>query len=154
MLEKRRLRQIIMVQIQKAVYDEICATLGTRKPECGGVLGARIGEPISKFYFDHSGVSTPDAYTPDYETINEILEEWAADGVQMVGMIHSHENGNFPSCGDLFYSEQIMRSNPALSEFLIPIVMHHPFAIHVYRVSLEPKFSVSTDDLHIVTPSI
>ncbi len=139
-----------MVQIQKAVYDEICATLGTSKPECGGVLGARIGEPISKFYFDRSGTSTSDAYTPDYETINEILEEWAVDGLQMVGMIHSHDKGDFPSCGDLFYCEQILRSNPAVQEFLLPIVTLHPFSLHMYRVCFDQKINVVKDEIQIV----
>ena len=139
-----------MVEIQKAVYNEICATLGTKKPECGGVLGARFGEAISKFYFDHSGISSSEAYFPDYETINGILEIWAKDGVQMVGMIHSHEKGKFPSCGDLFYCEQIMRNNPSISEFLLPIVTLQPFEIHFYRVRFDQKFSVSPEDFHIV----
>ncbi|MBQ8496655.1 MAG: Mov34/MPN/PAD-1 family protein [Clostridia bacterium] len=140
-----------MVEIQKAVYDDICQTLGEKEAECGGILGARMGEPISKFYFDHSGISTPDAYTPDYETINEILEEWAEDGMQMVGIIHSHGNeGNFPSCCDLYYCEQILRNNPSLKEFLLPIVTLAPFSIHVYRVSFFQKLRISKDNLLII----
>ena len=139
-----------MLQIQKAVYDEICATLGTRKPECGGVLGARTGEPISKFYFDISGKTSVDAYTPDYEAINTILEEWSNNGVQMVGMIHSHDKGDFPSCGDLFYCEQILRSNPAVQEFLLPIVTLHPFSLHMYRVRFDQKINVIKDEIQII----
>ncbi len=140
-----------MIDIQKSTYDEICAALGAKKPECGGVLGARRGEPISKFYFDFSGITTEDSYTPDYEKINEILEEWAEDGVRMVGMIHSHGNeGKFPSCGDLFYCEQILRSNPSVSEFLLPIVTLEPFCISMYRVGLDQKLRVSQDTYQII----
>lgn len=140
-----------MVEIHKSTYDEICAALGTKKPECGGVLGARPNEPISKFYFDVSGISTDDSYTPDYVKINEILEEWAEDGFRMVGMIHSHGNeGTFPSCGDLYYCEQILRSNPSVSEFLLPIVTVEPFAIFVYRVRFDEKLHVTADSYQII----
>lgn len=140
-----------MVYVHQNVYDEIRSALGTKKPECGGVLGARPGGPISKFYFDFSGISTDDAYTPDYERINEILEQWAEEGVQMVGMIHSHENeGNFPSCGDLFYCEKILRSNPSILDFLLPIVTVNPFEIHMYRVRLETKLRVLAEPYQIV----
>ena len=140
-----------MVYIHQNVYDEIRAALGTRKPECGGVLGACADGRISKFYFDASGRSAENAYTPDYEKINEILEEWAEDGIRMVGMIHSHENeGNFPSCGDLFYCEQILRANPSISEFLLPIVTLAPFCISVYRVSLDQRLRVTKDTYQLV----
>lgn len=140
-----------MIEIQKAVFEKISSEIGKREPECGGVLGARPGEAISKFYFDHSGISTSDFYTPDYETINSVLEEWAKDGVQMVGMIHSHGNeGDFPSCGDLYYCEQILRSNPSLSEFFLPIVTLKPFAIHMYQVSFDEKLKVSKTNYQIL----
>ncbi len=140
-----------MISICRNTFDEIQNALGTRKPECGGVLGARPNEPISKFYFDISGISTDDSYTPDYEKINEILEEWAKDGVQMVGMIHSHGNeGNFPSCGDLYYCEQIIRSNPSIKEFLLPIATVNPFAVFVYRVRFNQKLYVSAESYQIV----
>ena len=141
-----------MVDILKNTYDEICEALGKRKPECGGVLGARPGEPISKFYFDFSGISADDAYTPDYIRINDVLDEWAKDGVRMVGMIHSHGNaGNFPSCGDLYYCEQILKGNPSASEFLLPIVTLSPFCVSVYRIESNPKLRVSKDCFRIVS---
>lgn len=140
-----------MVYIHKNVYDEIRNVLGMKKPECGGVLGARPNEPISKFYFDVSGISTEDSYTPDYEKINEILEAWAEEGIQMVGMIHSHGNeGNFPSCGDLYYCEQILRSNPVISEFLLPIVTVEPFEVFIYRICFDGKLHVSADSYQLV----
>lgn len=138
-----------MVQIHQSIYEEIRTVIGMKKPECGGVLGASPNEPISRFYFDHSGLSAPNAYTPDCETINSVLEAWAIEGIQMVGIIHSHENeGNFPSCGDLYYCEQILRNNPSLKEFLLPIVTLTPFSIHIYRVT--QGLTVSKDELQIV----
>ena len=140
-----------MVYIHQNVFNEIRSSLGERKPECGGVLGARPDEPISKFYFDAAGISTEDSYTPDYVKINEILETWAKDGIQMVGMIHSHGNeGKFPSCGDLYYCEQILRGNPSVSEFLLPIVTLDPFCISVYRIGFDQKLKVSQDSYQIV----
>jgi proteasome lid subunit RPN8/RPN11 len=140
-----------MISICRNTFDEIQNILGTRKPECGGVLGARPNEPISKFYFDVSGVSAEDFYTPNYEKINEVLEEWAKEGVQMVGMIHSHGNsGTFPSCGDLYYCEQIIRSNPSIEEFLLPIVTVKPFAVFMYRVRFDGNLHVSAESYQVV----
>ena len=139
-----------MAVIQKAVYDAIRTALSEKEPECGGVLGAVPGEAISKFYFDVSGKSTQNAYTPDYETINAVLEEWAAEGVQMVGMIHSHADGSFPSCGDLFYCHQILLGNPAIKEFLLPIATLNPFTIHMFRVLLDENLHILKDDIEIL----
>ena len=143
-----------MIAIHAHVLEEIRSTLGTKTPECGGVLAARPGEPISRFYFDVSGVSKEASYMPDHETINEVLEHWANEGYQMVGMIHSHGNGgDFPSCGDLFYCEQILKGNPGISEFLLPIVTLNPFAIHVYRVQAKQKLHVFPDEFAVVSDS-
>ena len=84
--------------------------------------------------------------------INEILEnDWAERGVQMVGIIHSHGNaGDFPSCGDLYYCEQIMKS-ANISEFMLPIVTLNPFKLNWYRVFCNSeKFSVKKDEFIIV----
>ena len=141
-----------MVKIRREVYEAIKEAFLSRVPECGGVLGALPGEPISQFYFDMRGKGTPDSYTPDYEGINALLEnEWAKDGVYMVGMIHSHGNaGDFPSCGDLYYCEQIMKS-AGIGIFLLPIVTLQPFEIHMYAVLYrEDRIYVKKEEINII----
>lgn len=126
-----------MVLITQETYDAIVKAFTSNEPECGGVLGAVPGEPITHFYFDKTGSSTPWSYTPDCEAVNTVLlREWAPAGVQMVGIIHSHSNaGNFPSCGDLHYAVQILRAS-SMTELVLPIVTLSPLQIWPYRVRL------------------
>ena len=121
-------------------------------PECGGILGAKQGEPISKFYFDESGASTPDSYTPDYLTVNTILEQWELEGVSMVGIAHSHGEAEImPSCGDLFYCERILLANPKLGNFILPIVSCISKEIKAYVCTLKDgHIKVSQDHWLIV----
>lgn len=129
-----------MIHIYQTVYDEMKNALLRYPPERGGILGGKQGKPISKFYFDESGVSTPDSYTPDYITINTILEQWEREDVIMVGIAHSHEETEImPSCGDLFYCERILLANPKLEKFILPIVSAVNEQIKVYICTLKDK---------------
>lgn len=123
--------------IYRKVYDELRESLGSRAPECGGVLGAVPGEAVSEFYFDELGKSTKNSYTPNVESINRVLtEDWAPRGVVMVGIAHSHSGeGNFPSCGDLYYCEQIMKA-AGITKFYLPVVTLTPFTLHAYVAEL------------------
>ena len=142
-----------MVHIYRTVYEEMKSALLRYPPECGGILGAKQGEPISKFYFDESGVSTPDSYTPDYITINTVLEQWEREDVIMVGIAHSHEEAEImPSCGDLFYCERILLANPKLENFILPIVSCISKEIRVYVCTLNDNghIKVSQDNWQII----
>ena len=137
-----------MIAIAKEAYDAIVRAFTENEPECGGILGATPGQTITHFYFDKTGASTPWSYTPDCEAVNTmLLQEWAPAGVRMVGIIHSHSNaGNFPSCGDLHYAEQILRATN-LEELFLPIVTLAPFQIWPYRVSMtgnQPNVTTET----------
>ena len=127
-----------MVEITKDTYDKMCSYLFNTPAECGGVLGGRDGEAVSVFYFDSTGSSSPEEYTPDYITINGILDEWSAEEIQMLGIIHSHRgNDSMPSCGDLYYCEQILLANDMLDEFLLPIALPDKRTIDLYVCSLQ-----------------
>ena len=141
-----------MVEITKDTFDEICANLFSTPAECGGVLGGRDGEAVSAFYFDRTGSSSPVEYTPDYVAINEVLDEWATEGIQMLGMIHSHKgNDSMPSCGDLYYCEQILLANEALERFLLPIALPDLKKIDLYACCLkEGHIKVSKEKFKII----
>jgi len=125
-----------VVYIYSDVHELIVKCLGQNQTEHGGILGARPGEAISEFYFDYSGKSTKDSYTPDCDRINDILEnEWFPKGVYMVGLIHSHDASCiFPSCGDLLYAERIYRSLDIDDDFYIPIFNIETSQIHWYSI--------------------
>lgn len=142
-----------MIYIKETVFQQIVQTLGTNPPECGGVLGATEDNYITQYYFDDTGLCTPESYTPDFKKINLLLGEWNKDKIHMVGIIHSHGNAGFlPSCGDLFYCDKILHSNPSIQSFLLPIVTLSPFTIHMYRVGyIKENFSVQKE-LFEITP--
>ena len=140
-----------MVEITKETYDEICSHLFNTPAECGGVLGGRKGETVCAFYFDRTGSSSPEEYVPDYLTINGVLDEWAADEIQMLGIIHSHKgNDSMPSCGDLYYCEQILLANEVLDEFLLPIALPDKRTIDLYVCTIQnARISVRKDNFRI-----
>ena len=112
------------LKIYKRVYQQICDTLGTHPPECGGVLGASADGIITEYFFDATGISTPHGYAPDVASINEMLiNDWMPRGILMVGIVHSHSNGNpVPSCGDIGYGVRILQALDTVDCFYLPIV--------------------------------
>ena len=125
-----------MFRINRRVYEEIKEAFETHIPECGGVLGASPSNPITRFYFDITGKSSTDSYTPDYLAINKVLDQWAEEDIRMVGIIHSHaDDGDFPSCGELVYCERIMKAGD-YDRFYLPIVTMSPFAMIPYVVEI------------------
>ena len=114
----------MMLHITREVYAQICETLGRNPPECGGVLGSRGDGVISAFYFDWTGRSSSTGYAPDVTAINDMLiEQWMPQGILMVGIVHSHANGNIvPSCGDISYGIRILQALDTVDRFYLPIV--------------------------------
>jgi len=143
-----------LIYITAAVFNAMIDAFSTHSPECGGVLGAPIGQDtyISDFYFDFAGVGTAESYTPNCDNINDMLEnDWAVQNIQMVGVVHSHGNmGTYPSCGDLYYCEQIMR-NAHLQQFYLPIITLNPFCLHFYLIKIDDKkIKVSKEAFEII----
>ena len=112
------------IRITSVVYRQISATIGLYPPECGGVLGAGEDGVITEFFFDATGRSTPNGYAPDVKAINEMLtNDWMPRGILMVGIVHSHSNGNsVPSCGDVSYGVRILQALDTVDRFYLPIV--------------------------------
>ena len=112
-----------MLKISNNVYHEIIASLGTAPIESGGVLGAKSDGIVTKYYFDKSGMSSPQGYSPDVSAINSVLsKDWMPQGIYMTGIIHSHNSGNkYPSCMDIGYGARILGALDTVTEFYIPI---------------------------------
>lgn len=113
-----------VLKLSKSVYQQILDTVGTRTPECGGVLGAYECGAVTEFYFDEFGTSKQNGYIPNVEMINEMLiHNWMPRGVLMVGIVHSHANGiSVPSCGDISYGIKILQALDTVDKFYLPIV--------------------------------
>lgn len=105
------------MRINDVVIDEIKKFL--RRPETGGILGVDGSNIVTKFYPDSTGVTTKAQYIPDVNKLNEIIREWATEGIAFAGFVHTHPKGaeRLSSC-DVNYAKRI-KEICALSEILM-----------------------------------
>jgi len=120
------------------VFDQIKQTIGTRKPEQGGILGSSDGVHIDHYYFDKTATRTSGSYTMDAKALNEVIHEWNDNGIMLVGIIHSHPQGvTKPSYGDMETARHIIETIDVKGKFFTPIVQVSPklngdITIHPY----------------------
>jgi len=82
------------MRILRKVYDEIARTIGSRRPEEGGMLLTSDGGlTITKFIFDDKGSRSGSTYTPNIAFLNEHIKKQNNKGYYFVGIVHSHPNG-------------------------------------------------------------
>ena len=95
-------------QIQETVASQIELRLSL--PETGGILGVNIDAPhiITAFHYDSTGKTQGNTYTPDVDTLNRVISEWAENGIEFAGFVHSHPRRNRKlSPPDIEYANKI-----------------------------------------------
>lgn len=113
------------VFVTDEVMEQLISTVGTKEPETGMVLGSSDGgNTIDTCYFDAKGSVSAVTYSPDVNTINNVvLPAWNKDGIRIVGFAHSHPRGcASPSGGDLVYASSLLNALPQLTKLAMPIV--------------------------------
>lgn len=139
------------------VYDQIKRTIGTRKPEQGGILGSSDGIHIDHYYFDKTAVRTGASYTMDAKALNEVIHEWNDNGIQLVGIIHSHPQGcTKPSYGDMETARHIIETIDVKGKFFTPIVQVSPKLngeIRIYPYTFEQTVEMKEQPLTILEAS-
>ena len=109
------------------VYEQIKNTIGTRKPEQGGILGSSDGIHIDHYYYDKTADRTSASYTMDAKALNEVIHKWNDNGIQLIGIIHSHPQGcTRPSYGDKETAQHIIETIDVKGKFFTPIVQVSP----------------------------
>ena len=110
-----------MMKIKQSVYNEIMQGIGTLPPEAGGMLGIKEGVICAFFEDRHSRHRT--AYLPDIATLNRQIAAWAANGIDFIGIVHSHPgDAPFLSGADMQYAERIFAANPQMNCIAFPLV--------------------------------
>jgi proteasome lid subunit RPN8/RPN11 len=130
--------------ITNEVYQQIHDKIGKHLPELGGMLGgSRNDRKVTHFHFDAGADATAATYSPDTDTLNKVLTSWNDQGIDLVGMIHSHpKNFTRPSYGDEEYAKAFLAACKNMSDFFMPIVQserHGRFDIKGYVVSRHPS---------------
>lgn len=139
--------------ITAEVYRQIRQTLGTRKPEQGGILGSSDGLHIDHYYFDKTASRTSASYTMDADALNKVIHEWNDNGIQLVGLIHSHPQGCIkPSYGDMKTAGHIIETIDVKGKFFTPIVQVSPKLngdIKIYPYTFEQTVELKEQPLEI-----
>lgn len=111
--------------IKKNIFAKLLSACPACPPETGGLLGGQKGTVI-QFVLD-SGCRTKreDFYIPNTEYLNSVIAQWQAEGVEFLGVFHTHPKGaQMLSRADCAYIETIMQSLPeAVRRLYFPIVI-------------------------------
>lgn len=122
------LKEKVLVQIKKTLY----------LPETGGILGVSLNDPntITAFHFDSSGRTEGNTYTPDVNTLNKVIAEWAEEGIEFSGFVHSHPKGGRKlSTPDVEYAREIMEACD-MPEILMMIYLPDTQELYSYVLTL------------------
>lgn len=140
------------------VYDEIKRTIGCRKPEQGGILGSSDGKHIDHYYFDKTANRSSASYTMDTKALNEVIHGWNDNGIQLVGIIHSHPQGiTRPSFGDMETAKHIIETIDVQGKFFTPIVQVSPKLngkIRIYPYTFEQTVEMKPQSMEIEERSV
>ena len=141
-----------MLKILSSVWEEIYKTLGTLPPEQGGILGGTF-DTVTKFYFDSDARRDSAHYYPSAKQLNDVLKDWYPEGMQFLGIIHSHQFGDMRlSPRDIDVAREIIGKNSSLCDHLFfPIISSEfdsdSFSVITYRISAD---NVDRDMLSII----
>ncbi|MGA8768427.1 MAG: M67 family metallopeptidase [Candidatus Acidiferrales bacterium] len=100
------------IQMQREVFDELGKS-ALREPgfECCGLLAGRDGVITQAFAAENVAVNPAKNYEIAPKEIFWLLREFRAQGLEFLGIYHSHPNGeNEPSARDIdlaYYSEAV-----------------------------------------------
>ena len=121
--------------IDKNTYREIIDFFYHSPIESGGIIGKRKNV-ILAFYPDTECKRSIEQYTPNINELNSVIEQWSNKGIEFIGIIHSHPNGNkLPSILDEKYVSELLMHNTHLKCILFPIVTltNNKVEIHFYK---------------------
>jgi len=93
----------------REIFDEIVNVAIDAPPEIGGTIGG--DNNVVKTHYMDMGVSSVKAcsYTPNVFLLNGIISEWSVEGIQFMGIYHTHffevrtlSEGIFATC-EIYY---------------------------------------------------
>ncbi|UYN93730.1 MAG: Mov34/MPN/PAD-1 family protein [Enhydrobacter sp.] len=116
------------LEIETDALCQIAATVGGRRAEFGGMLGAGDDGVVRHFAFDRGARRDGKTYAPDTRALSRLYrEDWKPRGIRIVGFVHSHPPGTRqPSWADAEYAARLLDWQPDLDRLLMPIVMAEP----------------------------
>ena len=141
------------MQMCRSVFDEIVNIMIDKPPEIGGIIGGDK-DIVKKHYLD-SGVTSDRAcsYTPNVSLLNAVIFEWATEGIQFMGIYHTHFFGvQTLSEGDIRYINKILYSMPIEIELLyFPLIVFPSRFVVCYKaIKKSDIVEICEDDLVLI----
>jgi len=106
---------------------QIESTIGDLPSGQGGVLGGETAHGIVwTCAFGKDNQASGLAYAlPNDEALDRLLaEQWHPNGIDLLGIVVSHPaHEPYPNHGDIAYARRLLRANPNMTRFLLPIVI-------------------------------
>lgn len=113
------------MRIYRKIFDDIVNIAIDAPPEVGGIIGGH--NDVVKTHYMDMGISSVKAcsYTPNVSLLNGIISEWSAEGIQFMGIYHTHFFGvQTLSEGDTRYIRNILLSMPdEIDSLYFPLVV-------------------------------
>ena len=110
--------------ISPKVLTEIMDTIGSQKPECGGILAADQNGGIADYYFDADAGVGNATYIPSRLPIQDFVRKhWCGPALRFCGVVHSHPPCSpcVPSNVDIQMACRIMRANRMEQLYLLMV---------------------------------
>lgn len=136
------------MRISKHLLEEIYEKFPIVPPEAGCVLGGH-DDVVTHFFYERGISSRNDfaIYTPDVKKIAEKIREWEKEGIEFLGLAHSHPSGQTSlSSSDAAYIHAIMNANPTLLKVYFPLIFSEGEFISYVAVRSE-KIKILPDDI-------
>lgn len=109
----------------REIFDEIVNVAIDAPPEIGGIIGG--DNNVVKTHYMDMGVSSVKAcsYTPNVSLLNGIISEWSVEGIQFMGIYHTHFfEVRTLSEGDIRYIRNILLAMPdEIDSLYFPLVV-------------------------------
>lgn len=132
------------MRITEDVFCQIKKTLGTMKPEQGGILGiSNDSDLIDTFVHDKTAKVGHSEYNPNVFFLNDIINnQWSKNNIDFCGFVHSHPSqSNMLSDADIEYAIRIMKEFD-LAYLYMPLVnssVDGKFEIYYFFVNRDGK---------------
>ena len=109
----------------REIFDEIVNVAIDAPPENGAIIGG--DNNVVKTHYMDMGVSSLKAcsYTPNVSLLNGIISEWSVEGIQFMGIYHTHFfEVRTLSEGDIRYIRNILLGMPdEIDSLYFPLVV-------------------------------
>ena len=141
------------MKLLQNIYLKILNSYPIPPPEQGGIMGVK-NSIICEYFHDNSKNTTDRAvYEPDINAINQRIEEWDKNGIQFVGIVHSHLLGqNTLSSGDKEYIKMLFNYLPeCIKELYFPIIIPQAKQVISFVAKRSEKdVIIQQDEIHII----